>query len=252
MRTAADKCVMPSDIATDKDVYSAPGEVISGHMAPEEIAARYGPPVKRENVELTAPRLHWAIRKFSGWEAAARWLHVEVSHLAAQLLEHKIKPPAEWGQVPKVAKTDSPAPEKPDPAIPNEECRTDKPEPQTTRQTAVKWAPRERLCTDEWVLQLSDSGLLTNNAFARQFFVADRQTVCNVRVGVVDGRIVIAPCGTHERDAYTVNVNTRGAGRIGGKKQPVKWLRGEGFTGRWYVVVWNQEMSWWETAGMLG
>lgn len=89
-------CRLPFEQPGVGDGYAGAGPVVSYRLSPEEIAAKYGPPVTRKESNTLSPaKILLAVRNSEDYEEAAEALGVSVHRLKVELGRYHIKP--RWG-----------------------------------------------------------------------------------------------------------------------------------------------------------
>jgi predicted HTH domain antitoxin len=89
-------CRLPHERSDIDDDYASPGPIITYKLSPEEIAARYGPPKKREERRLSLKSIKWAVENSCSLNEAAKALKVSKEHLKKEMEWHGVAAPDYW------------------------------------------------------------------------------------------------------------------------------------------------------------
>ncbi|GEA17765.1 hypothetical protein [Moorella sp. E306M] len=98
-------CRLPYESAAVGDGYASPGPVVTYRLDPEEIAAKYGPPVKIRERPLSRKAVIYAVEHSTSPTGAARLLKVSRKHFLAEMVRHGIAAPAIWREEETVTET---------------------------------------------------------------------------------------------------------------------------------------------------
>jgi|GEM_PF-2819870 len=78
------------------DGYAGAGPIKTYKLNPEEIAARYGPPVPRKDRDLTRGEVKYAMESSTCLEDAARRIGVSIARIKKEMARHCIAVPEHW------------------------------------------------------------------------------------------------------------------------------------------------------------